>query len=72
MSRSTRLYAKHSMEELCKMLDSVPMLPNGHLRDSIHLYSKKHEKLRDDIAWAISYHMADKRRAKPTTNETRG
>lgn len=73
MSRATRLYATHSMEELCKMLDAVPMLPHGQRRASIHLYSKKNEKLRDDIAWAISYHMADKRRPQPTTNdETRG
>jgi hypothetical protein len=65
MSRAHELYKRHSMDELIDMRDDLCNDPANRnpVRGSIYLYTKKTHKKLDDIAWAITMHMQDRRTA---------
>ena len=69
MSRAISLYRRYTMAELTAMQKAIcddPANANpGHTGGgSIYLYTAKARKKLDDIAWAISYHMADRKEAR--------
>lgn len=67
MSRGLALYKKHSLEELAAMSEAVTKNPaNKNTQPgSIYLYSPKARKWLDDIAWAVRYHLDDKKDTQP-------
>ena len=57
--RAVRLYETKTKAELGEMLQQIkPDNQNG----GIYLYKPSTSKKMDDIAWAITYHMADERK----------
>lgn len=62
MSRGLALYKRHSMEELGSMQRAIHADPAcRNLSGGIHLYTPNARKKLEDIAWAIRYHLDDKK-----------
>lgn len=63
MTRAHDLYKRRTIEELLAKGEAVRADPanKNPQAGSIYLYTPKARKLLDDIAWAIKYHMDDKR-----------
>ena len=57
------LYRKYSIGQLVQMQQKIRDDPKSRNpnKDSIWIYNKPAHKKLDDIAWAITYHLADKR-----------
>lgn len=64
MSRRLTLFLKHSPEELHAMQDRIKADPANRMpKGSVYLYIPKARKKLEDIAWAITYHMQDRKEA---------
>ena len=68
MTRAHDLYKRHTQTELTAMQQAITSDPASQNPDaanhgSIWLYTPKARKKLEDIAWAIRYHMDDKREA---------
>lgn len=64
MSRGLTLYRKHSTEELHAMQERIKADPANRMpKGSVYLYTTKARKELDAIAWAITYHMQDRKEA---------
>lgn len=65
MSRALALYKKHSLEELAAMREAVVTDPANRNTQpgSIYLFSPKARKKLDELAWAVRYHLDDKKSA---------
>lgn len=66
MTRALDLYKKHSLEELAAMREAVVMDPASKNTQpgSVYLFSPKARKKLDDLAWAVRYHLDDKKTAR--------
>jgi hypothetical protein len=66
MSRAHNLYKRLSMEQLHAKRQALIADPANRNpdRDSIYLYTPKARRMLDDIAWAVSYHMSDEKKAE--------
>lgn len=62
MSRGLTLYRKHSPDELHAMQERIKADPANRMpKGSVYLYIPKARKELDAIAWAITYHITDKK-----------
>lgn len=63
MSRALALYKRYSLAELAAMREEVTRDPaNKNTQPgSIYLFSPKARKLLDDLAWAVRYHLENKK-----------
>lgn len=65
MTRAYDLYKRFTVEELLSMQKRVCDDPaNRNNMGGIHLYKPSARKKLSDIAWAITYHMRDKKGMK--------
>lgn len=67
MTAALNLYKRKTMDELTAMQvaihnDPVSRMPPG---SGIYLYTPKARKKLQDIAWAITYHLSDKKSDHP-------
>ena len=63
MTRALNLYRKHSMEQLAAMQQAIHNDPTCRNPEagSIYIYTPKARTKLQDIAWAIRYHLDDKK-----------
>lgn len=64
MTRAYDLYKRHTAEELVAMQQTISNDPAMRMPSgvgSIWLYLPKARKKLQDIAWAITYHLGDKK-----------
>lgn len=67
MTAALNLYKRKTQAELVEMQRAICADPANHsARDhsTIHLYTPKARKKLADIAWAIRYHLDDKKETK--------
>jgi hypothetical protein len=60
---AAKLYQKYSMDELIRMEKDICNDPKNK-QDGFYIYTPKARKKLDEIAWAITYHLRDNRRAR--------
>lgn len=67
MTRAHDLYKRKTQAELLEMQQAITSDPANRTppeQNSIYLYTPKARKKLEDIAWAIRYHLDDKRETK--------
>ena len=62
MTRAYTLYKRYSLEKLESMGEQIRKEEKAP--DGIYLYPKNVRKKLDDIAWAITYHLGDRKEAR--------
>lgn len=71
MTAALNLYKRKSQAELLAMQEAIHVDPAcKNLSGGIHLYTPKARKKLADIAWAISYHLDDKRQVGKANLQT--
>ena len=62
MSAALSLYHRKTQAQLVAMQEALHLDPASlNLQGGIHLFTPKVRKKLDDIGWAITYHLDDKR-----------